>query len=189
MSLLISLTLPLLAGVAMWSFTEYAMHNWYGHVAKGRNHFSRQHLLHHARKDFFAPPIEKALAALGASAIVFPLAILASGVLSGVLFGLGFVGMYLMYELVHWRAHRAPPTGPYSRWVRRNHFSHHFSNPKENHGVTSPIWDLVFRTWKDPGVVRVPRRHAMDWLTDAQGAVLPQFQADYVLVGGKRKAA
>ena len=52
-----------------------------------------------------------------------------------------------------------------------------------NHGVTSPLWDRVFGTLEVPDVIRVPRRHAMAWLTDAGGTVLPEYAARYVLVG------
>ena len=32
------------AGLLAWTFAEYAIHNWYGHLGKGRNEFSREHL-------------------------------------------------------------------------------------------------------------------------------------------------
>jgi sterol desaturase/sphingolipid hydroxylase (fatty acid hydroxylase superfamily) len=35
-----------------------------------------------------------------------------------------------------------------------------------NHGVTSPIWDVVFGTYQAPGVIVVPERLAMRWLLD-----------------------
>ncbi len=176
-------------GAFAWTFAEYALHNWYGHVAKGRNHFSREHLKHHAKKDYFAPNSQKALAALGVSAVVFPLAILLAGPLAGPAFGVGFVGMYLVYEYIHWSAHLIAPSGRYSRWVRRNHFSHHFSNPKHNHGVTVGWWDHVFGTYRDPGRVRVPLRMAMVWLLDEQGDVKPEYAADYELLRPHSKAA
>ena len=142
----------ILAGILAWSLAEYAIHNGYGHLARGRNHFSREHLRHHAEFGYFSPTRQKILAAIGTTALVLPIALLLLGSYYGPLFTLSFVGMYLLYEWTHYRAHVVPPTGPYSRWVRRNHFSHHFTNAKLNHGVTSPIWDWVFRTWAAPGV-------------------------------------
>lgn len=193
--MIIETTLKLLGGlaggVATWSFAEYALHNWYGHLGRGRNHFSREHLRHHAQKDYFAPTREKIVAALTASVFVFPLAILALGWVVGAALGGGLISMYLVYEAVHYRAHVVAPRGPYSRWVRKNHFSHHFEDARRNHGVTSPIWDLVFRTHTDFGVVRVPRKHAMRWLLDEDGEVRPEFAADYALRGRaqQKKAA
>ena len=52
-----------------------------------------------------------------------------------------------------------------------------------NHGVTWSVWDHVFGTYEAPGCVRVPRRMAMVWLVDEDGALRPEFAADYEVVG------
>ena len=52
-----------------------------------------------------------------------------------------------------------------------------------NHGVTTAFWDRVFGTLDEPELVTVPRRMAMPWLVDADGALRPEYAADYVLVG------
>ena len=177
-----TIALSFVLGVSLWPFLEYALHNWLGHVAQGRNAFSREHLKHHAVKDFFAPAYKKALAA----APVFTATCLAGGLVAGWANGaaltLGFVITYLSYEIVHRRAHVHPPTGRYSRWVRRNHFFHHFESPKTNHGVTTPFFDMLFGTHRKPGVIRVPERFAMRWLIDpATGDVREEFRGDYEL--------
>jgi len=115
--------------------------------------------------------------------VVFPLAIWAVGVAPGAVFGLSFVCTYLYYEWLHWASHKVAPTTAYGRWVRKNHFAHHFNSPKHNHGVTSGIWDVVFRTSKPPSQVRVPRKFAMDWLIDDDGNVKGPYQSDYALTG------
>lgn len=184
---------PVLAaagGAVSWSFAEYALHNWRGHLGRGRNEFSRLHLSHHADPDFFAPTSTKIRAALQATVALLPLASLCLGIVAGSLFVAGFLASYACYEFLHRRCHTHPPTGPFGRWARKHHFHHHFKNPGANHGVTSPLWDLVFRTHEAPGVVRVPRRQAMAWLVDpATGEVRPEFAADYVLAGRPASAA
>ena len=67
--------------------------------------------------------------------------------------------------------------------MRVHHFHHHFGHPMSNHGVTHPLFDIVFRTLERPDKVRVPRRLAMVWLTDEQGEVRPEYRDDYELVG------
>jgi hypothetical protein len=53
-----------------------------------------------------------------------------------------------------------------------------------NHGVTTPVWDLVFGTYERvDGAVAVPRRLAMRWLCDEHGEVRPEYAGDYRLVG------
>ncbi len=175
-------------GVFAWTFAEYALHNWYGHVAKGRNEFSREHLKHHANNSYFAPTPKKVLVATMALAIVLPVAVLAAGVILGASFCVGFFLMYAAYEVVHRRCHTHAPRGPYSRWARKHHFHHHFASPKTNHGVTSPIWDLVFRTYEAPGQVRVPVKQPIAWLTDPDtGEVKRRYARDYTIARPKNR--
>ncbi len=188
---MLSTVLSAAVGVAGWSASEYLIHRFLGHewAKKHKNAFSVEHVRHHATTSYFAPWWKKGLAAGGASAVVAPLASLLVGRRIGLAFTAGYVSMYLAYEAVHRRAHTHAPTGPYSRWVRRNHFAHHFMSPKDNHGVTAPIWDRVFGTARplddEEGVpirIKVPARHAMPWLIDEHGEVKAEFAADYELV-------
>ncbi len=173
---------PLLAfaGAATWSFAEYALHNWYGHVAKGRNAFSREHLAHHADSHYFAATSKKvrtAVAVIGIASVALAFAI---GLINMLWFSGGFSVMYVAYELIHRRTHTHAPRGWYSRWTRRHHFVHHYTSPKMNHGVTSPLWDIVFRTYEKPGLVRVPEKHAPAWLVDPEtGDAKAEYADDY----------
>lgn len=171
-------------GVLGWSFTEYGMHHWNGHLMKGRTLFSRQHLAHHADQRYFAPWWMKLLAAApvvaglgwGGSALV--------GIAPGVAFTAGFAGAWFFYEWMHRAIHVAPPRTAYGRWMRRNHLAHHYTCPKENHGVTSPLWDLIFRTRRPCDVVRVPARKAMPWMIDpSTGELWSDYRDEYVLTG------
>jgi sterol desaturase/sphingolipid hydroxylase (fatty acid hydroxylase superfamily) len=173
----------LLAGVASWSLAEYVIHRGLGHVfVRTRNPFTVEHRKHHATTAYFSPSWKKAIAAAGTLVVVAPIAIAVVGPVPGTAFTAGVVAMYVVYEVVHRRAHTHGPRGWYGRWVRRHHFTHHFVAPKRNHGVTSPVWDLVFGTHEPAAVVRVPARHAMPWLLDpVTGAVRAELVADYVL--------
>ncbi|MBK9752427.1 MAG: sterol desaturase family protein [Nannocystis sp.] len=46
-----------------------------------------------------------------------------------------------------------PPRGRVACALRRHHLRHHFSDPAHNFGISSPLWDLAFRTWRS-GPVR-----------------------------------
>lgn len=169
-------------GAWAWTFAEYAIHNWVGHLGKGRNEFSREHLAHHRDGNYFAPARKKARMAALVIAAVGPLAVVVAGWTAGAAFTTSFVATYLGYEWLHRRCHTHAPTGPYGRWVRKHHFYHHFNSPRRNHGVTTPLWDLVFGTYARTDRVRVPAKHAMSWLVDpATGEVWPRYAADYVI--------
>jgi sterol desaturase/sphingolipid hydroxylase (fatty acid hydroxylase superfamily) len=182
--ILSALILSPLAGAVTWSAAEYFIHNYLGHrFAKKRNFFSAEHVRHHATTSYFAPSYKKAIAAAVVGAAVAPVAISLAGPRRGIAYTAGFVGTYLGYELLHRRAHTHPPTNAYGRWLRKHHFHHHFHDPSVNHGVTSPLWDRLMGTHVVPGKVRVPQKHAMDWLVDASTTeVWPRYQDDYELV-------
>ncbi len=159
--------LALLAiGASLWTLGEYLMHRFGMHELRGKGLASREHLRHHAERDSILESWWFAWA--------------------GVL-GVGWVAAYGFYDWIHFRAHRRPVAHPYERWVRRHHFHHHFGHPMANHGVTTPVWDIVFGTYERvEGPVAVPRRLAMRWLCDDAGNVRPEYAPDYRLVGTRR---
>lgn len=182
---LAAMALAFVLGAATWTMLEHLIHNFLGHHGKGRNPFGVEHLRHHATTSYFAPTSKKAAAAapliglawLGLAALLgWPL---------GSAYAAGLSIMYVAYEVVHRRCHTHAPRGAYGRWLRLNHFHHHFLSPRTNHGVTSPFWDYVFRTHAEVKLpVRVPRKHAMTWLIDPNsGELRPEFAGDYVIVG------
>lgn len=176
-------------GMMGWSFSEYALHNWGGHKARGRNPFSREHLKHHKIKGYFSATSQKVMAAVAVWTVAAGLAWLALGPVWGLALATGFVVGYGSYELVHRRLHTHPPTNFYGRWARKHHFYHHFMRATSNHGVTSPVWDMVFGTHAKVEQVRVPRKRAMAWLLDpATGEVAEAYARDYVLAGRAPKA-
>lgn len=188
------LTAPLvvLTGLFVWTFFEYGMHNWRGHKGRGRSKFSREHLKHHSHGDFFPPMLPKVFIALAITLILTPALALLIGLLHAASLTMSFVGSYIFYEILHRRLHTHAPRNAYGRWARRHHFHHHFVEPQLNHGVTTPIWDLVFGTHTVPGPIKVPERLAMDWLLDAKtGDVAAAYASDYVLVrqADRRRAA
>ena len=181
----------LLAGAFAWTFAEYGLHHWNGHRMLGKTTFSKLHLRHHADQRYFAPTSAKIAAAIPANALVAAATIWGFGPVVGIAFTTGFATMYAAYEVIHRRTHTHPPRGWYSRWTRRHHLYHHFGSPKMNHGVTTPLWDLVFRTHvAPPDVIRVPRRQAPAWLCDpASGDVRPEYARDYAIVGRPTREA
>ena len=165
-----SLIVAALLGVSTWSFLEYVIHRWAGHdrrVTRSQlNPFGMEHTRHHSEGDYFAPSWKKAGAAVVITGLAIGPAVLVAGTTGGMAYVAGFVSFYLYYEWLHRRLHTHPASNFYGDWARRHHFWHHFHNPTANHGVTSPIWDVVFGTRAVAEQVRVPERLAMQWLVD-----------------------
>ncbi len=181
-----AILLAFIAGAFAWTFTEYGMHHWNGHLSKGKLLFSREHLAHHRQFDYKSPWLVQVRLALPILTLVFGGAWIVAGLACAFAFTLGLGAAYVGYGWLHNACHQSAPRTAFGRWARRHHFYHHFSDPKYNHGVTSPLWDLVFKTYRDPGVIHVPPRRVMPWLVDEEGQVKPEYAAHYV-VGGRRR--
>lgn len=155
-------------GLIFWTFLEYILHRFLGHVHKGKNLFKTEHTQHHAKAHYFAPAWKKAIVvAWVASALIF----LTGWVFSfafAIPFVLGLVSMYVLYETTHKRFHSRKPLLPIFIPLRKHHFYHHFHNPRVNHGVTTRFWDKVFGTYKEVEMVQVPYRMCMQWLIDGE---------------------
>lgn len=173
-----------LAGVMTWSIAEYLIHRFVGHDAKSQTAFAKEHRGHHADTRYFAPTIKKVEAAVVVGGALTLIASAVVGWSLGAAYAAGFVAFYAFYEVLHRRIHTHAPIGAYGRWARRHHLYHHYQSPRLNHGVTSPVWDWVFRTWARPEVVRIPASQSVVWLHDAQTReVHERYRGEFEVVG------
>ncbi len=193
--------LAFLAGALTWSASEYAIHRFVGHGPKRTRptglaqwltpgglaaSFNEEHLAHHTDPAYFAPDSQKLIAAAAVTGVTATLGSLVIGPRRAISFALGLGSMYLGYEVLHRRIHTHPPKGRYSRWLRRHHLFHHHKTPRQNHGVTTPLWDRIVGTEvKVEERIRVPRRVAPAWMVDESGELRPEHAADYELVGAR----
>jgi sterol desaturase/sphingolipid hydroxylase (fatty acid hydroxylase superfamily) len=182
---MVSLGIATLAGAFTWTFFEYVIHRWLGHDRRyRRSPFGLEHVRHHIEGGYFSPSWKKVIAGAIAAAVVIGPAMLALGVTVGAAYVAGLIGFYGLYEVVHRLDHVHPGLGPYGRWSRRHHFAHHFTDARKNHGVTSPLWDLVFGTYLRAGRIIVPQKLCMQWLRDpATGAVRADWADTFELRG------
>lgn len=177
-----NLVLATVAGALAWSLAEHLIHNLIGHKTRGRTEFSREHLAHHRDTTYFAASWKKAAMAVP---VIAPLAGVGWWLVGGpgLGFAVGFTVAYVAYEIVHRRIHTHGPLSAYGRFLRRHHLHHHYRDANSNHGVTSALWDRVFRTFQDASLVKVPRKQAPPWLMDEAGNLRGDYDRDFVLVG------
>jgi 4-hydroxysphinganine ceramide fatty acyl 2-hydroxylase len=136
------------AGALVWSLFEYLMHRHLFHMIVESPRAVRfvytMHGVHHEfprdKERLFMPPVPSLLIA----SILFSLFYLAMGVYALAFFP-GFLFGYLMYGSMHYAIHAfAPPRFLKALW--RNHHLHHYKAPDKGFGVSSVIWDVIFRT-------------------------------------------
>lgn len=132
------------AGFIAWTLAEYLIHRFMFH---GFPMLRRMHDVHHAHpKDYIG--VASYGVALVAVVVWLLLAMMMSvaascGAVAGVVLG------YLFYIVIHDRFHHGARSrfGRYVRFMERYHAGHHRGG-ETNFGVTSPVWDVVFRTYR-----------------------------------------
>lgn len=136
--------LAAVAGLASWSLVEYGIHRLIFH---GLQPFAAMHAMHHARpRALIGAPAVAGLTVL-AVGLFLPVwaassAALACGATAGMMLG------YLWYVTVHHLLHHRP-RGLLARAapaLLARHAAHHAALHPGNFGVTTVLWDAVFRT-------------------------------------------
>ena len=138
---MLSVFFAFLLGAAAWTLVEYLLHRFVFHASSLKGPGAKEHRRHHVQVSYFAPWWQKALAAVAATAILLPVLSVTAGTVLGAAGTLGFIMMYLLYEVLHRRAHTHSPRTRYGRWRRKHHFAHHFSD----HAI------LGYGIWYPPG--------------------------------------
>ena len=168
----------LFTGIVAWTFAEYMLHRFLGHEHKGKNFFKAEHSVHHSVANYFAPTYKKLIAAVIVAGVLLFILSLFIPILNAAAFVVGFVGMYSLYEITHFRYHASKPLVKPFIILRKHHFYHHFHNPKKNHGVTTRFWDRVFGTFVKVESVKVPKQMSMHWLM-LQDEIHPKYKVHF----------
>ena len=135
-------------GVLGWSLFEYVMHRKLFHMLvespRAQKFVYTLHGVHHEfprdKERLFMPPVPSILVAC----TLFALFYLMMG-WNVVGFFPGFLFGYLIYGSMHFAIH-AIATPKFLKALWRNHHLHHYKAPDKGFGVSSVLWDLVFRT-------------------------------------------
>lgn len=129
------------AGIALWTFTEYAFHRWVYHL--GFALARRGHERHH----------EDPTAHITMPWVVTPLVFLPLQQLVATGFGVrgfsaflaGWFAGFLSYSILHHSLHHYQLRFAWYRHLQSQHRIHH-AVPEVNFGVTMRYWDRVFGT-------------------------------------------
>lgn len=170
-------------GVLLWTLFEYFLHRFGGHANWLGKQVRKEHFTHHATPDYFTPWRRKLLLAAPILGATGALGLLVAGP-TGLAAAVGLAGSWVFYEKLHQATHLRGPRNAYGEWARRHHLHHHFQSPKANHGVTTPLWDIVFGTLERPAMIAVPRRHVrcFAWLLDGDSGIDARYADRYRLV-------
>ncbi len=137
-------------GLLYWTLIEYVLHRFVFHYhprsALGRRIHFIFHGVHHdypndAKRLVMPPSASIPLAVL--FYLLFD-ALLPQHQLYAVFSGV--VAGYLVYDMSHYAFHHASFKNPVLRRLKQHHMRHHYADPTRGFGVSSGLWDAVFRS-------------------------------------------
>jgi dihydroceramide fatty acyl 2-hydroxylase len=142
--------LTLAGGVVIWTLTEYWLHRLIFHLEPDNDFGRRMHfIIHGVHHDH---PNDK-LRLVMPPAVSIPLAALfffgftmVFGTPTAYPLFAGFISGYLFYDYTHYHVHHHTPRTKLGKQLREQHMRHHFQDHRFGFGVSSPLWDVVFRT-------------------------------------------
>jgi sterol desaturase/sphingolipid hydroxylase (fatty acid hydroxylase superfamily) len=141
-------------GVLIWTFVEYTMHRWVFHYQPKSRWGKRLHfMLHGVHHDYpndatrlvMPPAVSLPLAVIFYALFALSFGSAAPGVFAGLLAG------YLFYDTIHYATHHFAMRRGMWLWLKKYHMRHHYQDDEIGYGVSSPLWDYVFRTRAAPG--------------------------------------
>lgn len=137
-------------GLLAWTLVEYVLHRFVFHYVPkgklgGRLHFIF-HGVHHdypndAKRLVMPPSVSIPLASL--------FYLLFSVILDGAYlypFFSAFLLGYLIYDIGHYSIHHFNFKNKWFKKIKKHHMKHHYDDPDNGFGVSSALWDNIFKS-------------------------------------------
>jgi 4-hydroxysphinganine ceramide fatty acyl 2-hydroxylase len=147
---------PLLfaGGLVAWMFIEYVMHRALFHLPERRGHWWSfmpwAHQTHHEYPRDIRLILAPVWFSLPISLMVWFLLFILLGEWQRAIYVLSGIWLaYLWYEFVHYSAHCRQPGTRFMRYLKTYHLLHHHTSEKIWFGVTSPLIDYLFGTYRN----------------------------------------
>lgn len=147
--------IALALGMAGYAASEYMIHRFLFHMKPPKNAFLLK-MIKRLHYDHHVTPNELNLLFLPVW-YSLPLIAVSGGIAYGmtrsltltIAFVCGVIGYLLIYEWVHFVAHRPiQPRTPWGRWMKKLHLWHHYKNEHYWYGVTNPVLDVLMGTFE-----------------------------------------
>ena len=144
--------------VLIWTFIEYVVHRFVFHMQPKSATVERiiflLHEVHHVQPNLKTRLVLPPVITVPGAIVFYLIFKLIFGTLLGADFLLpslfaGFLVGYVAYDMTHYAVHHWPIKGRFFKALKRHHMLHHFENPLQRFGVTSPMWDYAFHTQPD----------------------------------------
>jgi 4-hydroxysphinganine ceramide fatty acyl 2-hydroxylase len=138
-------------GVLIWTLLEYVIHRHVFHYEPKTRWGKKLHFIvhgvHHdypndATRLVMPPSVSIPLAVLFWVVFALIFGRFAPGLSAGFAFG------YVCYDSIHYATHHFAMKNRIGLWLKQYHLWHHYKDAEAGYGVSSPLWDYVFRTFR-----------------------------------------
>ncbi len=138
-----------IGGVLLWTLMEYAIHRWAFHYEPktelGKYIHFLVHGVHHDYPRDSTRLVMPLLVSVPLAAVFFLLFGLVFGDYQLTVFA-GFIAGYVAYDSMHYAVHHFPMKSRVAKFMKHYHLRHHYNDEHTAYGISSPLWDYIFRT-------------------------------------------
>jgi 4-hydroxysphinganine ceramide fatty acyl 2-hydroxylase len=139
-----------ICGLFIWTFVEYILHRFIFHYMPKPQWAKRLHFIFHGVHHDYPSDAKRLVMPPSAS---IPLAVGFFFLFNAVLppnyvyaFFPAFILGYLVYDISHYAIHHFNFKGNFWKKIKQHHMLHHYQDPTKGYGVSSPLWDKIFRS-------------------------------------------
>jgi 4-hydroxysphinganine ceramide fatty acyl 2-hydroxylase len=137
-------------GIIVWSLAEYLLHRFVFHYVPGSQLGKRLHFIFHGVHHDYPSDSRRLVMPPSASlplAFIFYLLFYAIvGKIYVAPFMSGFLTGYLFYDMTHYAVHHFNMHNKFWLAIKNHHMKHHYQDPTNGFGVSSPVWDKIIGT-------------------------------------------
>ena len=142
-----------LIGWLLWTLAEWLLHKYVFHYFGPAPWQRRFHFIAHGMHHDYPQDADRLVMPLGISVpaglVFFLLAAAIFALPEASMLFVGFGVGYLFYDGVHYYTHHMKARSRFGKFLKKHHMVHHFTGVDGLYGVSSPLWDYVFRTQHD----------------------------------------
>ena len=139
-------------GLLSWMLIEYGLHrfifHYSAHSALTRKLIYAAHMSHHENPRGGSHFLSSLVLSLPFATAYVLAAWALIGLHVACYIFIGLAAGYSSYKWLHYQAHHRRPKLRLFRFLRKYHLSHHHQTPELHFGVTSPLLDMVFGTFR-----------------------------------------
>jgi len=140
----------LVSGLFVWTFIEYILHRFVFHFVPKQKWALRLHFIFHGVHHDYPNDLKRLVLPPSAS---IPLATGFYFLFNALLpptyvyvFFPAFITGYLVYDMTHYAIHHFNFKSGLWKKIKQHHMLHHYQDPTRGYGVSSDLWDKIFRS-------------------------------------------